>query len=592
MHDLWRHRVEWFWQIWMTMSIVSAVISALLVRGWGSLSLQPGNMVPASAATKQPSAWSRGAGLAIILFCLFTAGYIALILVGERFDYYDNSQLTLYTLRGHNYPPPIWGGPGRFFPLAFQEFNVIQHFSRTVFAYHALPIFELIVVCLLLLTLDRELKMTARVCLAIFLLLTPGLVISFGGLIYPERNVIFWLLLLATFVDCFDKRPTAATAAAAIISAQFLLYYKETAFLFLWGFAVGRLLIRCRNARQPGWDFSRLREKSSCLDLCLFSLGILFLLYYCAIMFRNTHLQYANQQRLPEIKMLLSYLKMDLLAWLFVAVVIVRACLIWKRTIVPSPLWEGLAFGASAYFVAFLGLRMFSAYYLAPVDVIAVLYLGRLIVLSWGKQHVWSRIAITMAFCAVLAQNISLSTFREYERKNLVREKDQIASVIRSRYQESGQTPLRLYFPYTSPHLTMEFAAYLSFCGIPIEGVEGGPNIKTNVVLFCRALAATGPLQNYQGIIGHAGSTPKLGDLVIILPDDIISHAEVDSYLRGNDLLFSSEPQPSISHGVFQFFSHCHIASPGFEQKTIPDHWLYSSVTEWKQPAGSGSLAP
>jgi hypothetical protein len=592
MHDLWRHRVEWFWQIWMTLSIASAVISALLVRMWGSLSFQQGDTVPASAATKQPSAWSRVAGLAIILFCLFTAGYIALILAGERFDYYDNSQLTLYSLKGHNYPPPIWIGLGRFFPLAFQEFNVIQHFSRTVFAYHALPIFELIVVCLLLLTLDRELKMTARICLAVFLLLTPGMVISFGGLIYPERNVIFWLLLLATFVDCFDKRPTATMAAAAIISAQFLLYYKETAFLFLWGFAVGRLLIRCRNARQPGWDFSRLREKSSCLDLCLFSLGILFLLYYGTVMFRNTHLQYANQRRLPEIEMLLSYLKMDLLAWLFVAVVIGRAYLIWKRRIMPLPLWEGLAYGASTYFAAFLGLRIFSAYYLAPVDVIAVLYLGRLIVLSWTKQHVWSRIAITMAFCAVLLQSISLSTFRVYERKNLIREKDQIASVIRSRYQESGQTPLRLYFPYATPHLTMEFAAYLSYREIPIEGVEAGPDVKTNVVLVCRALAATGPLQDYQGIIGHAGSMPKPDDLVIILPDDIISHAEVDSYVRGGDLLFSSEPQPSLPHAVFQFFSHCHIASPEFDKKTIPDHWLCSSVTEWKQPAGSGSPAP
>ena len=50
---------------------------------------------------------------------------------------------TLITLKGHDITPPIWNGEGRFFPLGHQEFNLIRHFTNTVFGYHVLPIIQL-----------------------------------------------------------------------------------------------------------------------------------------------------------------------------------------------------------------------------------------------------------------------------------------------------------------------------------------------------------------------------------------------------------------------------------------------------------------
>ena len=59
------------------------------------------------------------------------------------------------------------------------------------------------------------------------------------------------------------------------------------------------------------------------------------------------------------------------------AVVIGRFYLILRRRVTPSLLWDGLALGGAACFLGYIGLRLFGSYYLAPVDLIAILYIGR-----------------------------------------------------------------------------------------------------------------------------------------------------------------------------------------------------------------------
>src|SRR6202035_2958402 len=121
---------------------------------------------------------------------------------------------------------------------------------------------------------------------------------------------------------------------AATICGQVMIYYKEPAFLLLLGFAAGRLTLRCRNAHHAGWDYDRLWDKESRLDLCLASLAILFFLYYLAIVgFLNTH--YADVNGSPRAQFFLAYLRVDLLAWLFVAVVLGRIYMILRRRAAP-----------------------------------------------------------------------------------------------------------------------------------------------------------------------------------------------------------------------------------------------------------------
>src|SRR5215471_12176831 len=131
----------------------------------------------------------------------------------------------------------------------------------------------------------------------------------------------------------------------------------------------------------------------ACLVLCLASLAVLFLLFYFAVMGIHGNIGYARRFQQPLAEIELAYLRVDLLAWLFVAVVLGRIYLILCHRAAPLLLWDGLALGGVAYFLAYQVLRIFSAYYLAPADLIAVLYVGRFVLLSWEKMWSWSKVA-------------------------------------------------------------------------------------------------------------------------------------------------------------------------------------------------------
>ncbi len=597
MHDilqaLWRQRISCFWPIWITLTVVAAVASAWFVSRARMRVPDEKQEVPSNPVRPQALIWSRNVFAVLVLFGAFLACYIALMMLWEGFAYNDNSVFTLFTLKNHNIDPPIWPYGGRFFPLGFQEFNLVRHFGRSVAAYHALPILQLLIVSLLLVNLDGGLKIAAPVCLAACVLMTPSVFVAFGGLIYQERNVVFWLLCLSFFIKRFDRTQSTSSAVAAIVCAQFMIYYKETAFLFLWGFVGGRLLLRCRNPDRPGWDFSRLQEKASRLDLCFVSLGLVFVLYYAAVMFRHTSLHYAHQQRLPELEVLLAYLRMDLMAWVFVALVIGRTYLIWRRRITPSLLWDGLAYGAMAYFAGFLILGMASAYYLAPVDVIAALCLGRLAIRSFGKLSLGIRIASLLLLFAILFQSVLLSAFREFERKNCIHGNAEIGSVIQAQYQRRAGKTLRLFFPFSSHYVMMEFGAYLSYRGLPVERAGDESAGTNNVVLVSRVVANDGLLEEYHGIRGHAGRGPEPGDLVIVLPKDDASLAESTVYREGGDLLFSYEPGPRVPRAFNFLKRYLHFAFPN--RPVIPDRWLDASITRWtisQQPDLRDELQP
>jgi hypothetical protein len=284
------------------------------------------------------------------LLAAFLASYIALTLAWEDFAYYDNSFFTLGPLKGHSVGLPIWREEGRFFPLGFQEFNLIRHFTDTITGYYVLPIAQLLIFACILLMLDDELSIATRATLAVLALLTPSILISFSGLIFPERNVLFFLACLVLSVKRFEQTQSTAWAVAAAVCAQIMIYYKETAFLLLLGFAAGRLLLRCRNARHAGWDYDRLWDKEGRLDLCLAGLAVLFLLYYFGVMGFHQNMHYASVRRQPLVETLLAYVRLDLLAWLFVAAVVGRIYLILSHRGSPLPLWDGLAFGGVACF--------------------------------------------------------------------------------------------------------------------------------------------------------------------------------------------------------------------------------------------------
>jgi hypothetical protein len=166
-----------------------------------------------------------------------------------------------------------------------------------------------------------------------------------------------------------------------------------------------------------------------------------------------------------------------------VAVVLVKIYLILRHQLEPLPFWDGLALGGVAYFFAYLYLSMFSRYYLAPVDLIAVLYVGRLVVLSWKQLPWWGKIAATPLVFLVLLQNLADSALAVFDRKNVIRGKAEIASVVETQYRSGAENHLRLFFPFATPYVIMEFGAYLDYRGIPVERAVREAGGMNNVVL-------------------------------------------------------------------------------------------------------------
>jgi len=367
-----------------------------------------------------------------------------MILVWEDFADYDNDFFMLFPLKGYYIPLSIWPENGRFFPFSMQEFNLIRHFTNTPIGYYFLPIAQLLVFFCILLILDADLSITARTGLAILALLTPSVLISFGGLLYEERNVMLLPVCLVLSVKQFEKTKAVGWAVAAVVCAQIMLYFKETDFLLLLGFAGGRLILRSRDGQHAAWDYERLWDQESRLDLCLASLALLFLVSYFAVMGIHGNIDYATRVRHPMAEVVLDYLRLDLLVWLFVAVVLSRIYMILRQRTVPWLLWDGLAFGAVAYLLTYVYLGMFRDYYLAPVDLITILYIGRIAVLSWSKIGRGSKIAIAALGSIIFFQDALGSTFFVFVRKDMIQAKTEIASAVRvqfeHRIQNDGQT--------------------------------------------------------------------------------------------------------------------------------------------------------
>jgi hypothetical protein len=518
---------------------------------------------------------------ALTLLGVFLTFYISLILVWEDFDYYDNELFLLGTLKGH-YLPLRAGFGGRFFPLAFQEFNLVKHFTDSAAGYHVLPILQLLAFCCILLVLDSELSISARAGLTIASLLTPSIFISFNSIEAPERNILFFLVIFVLSMKLFEQTKSIPSAVSAVVCAQFMVYYKETAFLLLFGFATTRLLLRCRYGDHAGLNYKRLWDTESRLDWCLAALALLFVLHYIAVVGIHGNADYAAEHRQPLAEIELAYLKCDPLAFFLVGAVVGRIWLIMRERTSPSLLWDGLAVGGVACFLGYQILRMFSSYYLAAVDLIAILYVGRIALLSWGTMRRWSQLAVAMLAFAILLQGASVSAIAAFERKNVIHAKAEIASVVLTRYRLGGSNAFKIMFPFSHPYIIMEFGAYLNYRGVPLESFENDAFGSKDVVLATGAVAEDGPCVSWTPVRCRAESMPATGDLVVVLPDDEVSLEQAREYRDRGELIFSYQPRPAIPHWLYSFVGSAPIATSRFTHQPVPDRWMDGSITIWK----------
>jgi hypothetical protein len=102
------------------------------------------------------------------------------------------------------------------------------------------------------------------------------------------------------------------------------------------------------------------------------------------------------------------------------------------------------------------------------------------------------------------------------------------------------------FFPFAGGYVVMEFASYLNYRGVPVEGAVGAAGGRDSIVLATPALAKDGLCWGEGGFRCHAANGPAPGDLVIVLPDDEASLDEASEYRERGEPLFFYEPYPSI----------------------------------------------
>jgi len=202
------------------------------------------------------------------------------------------------------------------------------------------------------------------------------------------------------------------------------------------------------------------------------------------------------------------------------------------------------------------------------------------------KDALVEKAIVSILTVAVLLQDVCFSAFAVFERKNDVHAEAEITSVVEAQYESHAGNALRLFFPFASPYVIMEFASYLNYRGVPAEGAVGVAGGRNSIALATRAFAKDGPCFGGAGIRCRAVTGPAPRDLVIVLPDDEVSLAEANVYRERGELLLFYEPSPPIPHWAYSLGANLvggiTIAAVRFKHETLSNRWMDGSVTMWE----------
>jgi hypothetical protein len=450
---------------------------------------------------------------------------------------------------------PIWPASGRFFPLALQEYNLLALFGRSAAVYHAFSVAELVVVLICCVRILEDVPGWLRCAALMFMMVLPSFVVAFFGIVYPERDMIVWLALWLVCLLAFDRTGSRAAFCGAVVAAQCLVYYKETAFILIGGFAGARLAMGMYRERDL------LRRKAlgrfasgHLLELAHLAICVLFAAVYYAAIARHVTSTYASAAFTPNAMQnaLATYAGSDWVLDALAVVVLARLAGAAARRRALDPLWDAAALGALAYALAFVKLGLSREYYLAPVDFVGTLYLARLAyagLFAQPRRMAW--IAATVLGW-LFQGNVRDAAHRLVTRKRYVQGTVRLAAFLRSYAASHGGSPLQLYFPSVGGFELMELSSYLQLKGfVPASAdtaTARGPSfvIKTpHRYPDDRCLAA----EAFRCTFAPA---PRPGDLVVLLAGRDLPKRALDSLEAAGTEVFHYRPDGAGLERVLQ----------------------------------------
>src|SRR3954469_6673565 len=172
--------INHFWLLWLAALAAILAVSIAICRA--------GPRVEGGQPEEQRT---KSGPLLAICSAAFLLLYLVFMFWNEDFAYQDGHSFTEWSALGVARPPSIWVGAGRFWPLGYQEYNLIAHLSRTAAAYLMYGAVQLLVgLWLLHRSMPGKTPALRSFTLAV-LMLSPAFAADFAELTYADRNVTF-----------------------------------------------------------------------------------------------------------------------------------------------------------------------------------------------------------------------------------------------------------------------------------------------------------------------------------------------------------------------------------------------------------------
>jgi hypothetical protein len=517
-------------------------------------------------------------GISAVLFLVFLAAYVFIIFHKEDFAYYDDDMLTDFSLQGKNFSPPVWSAVGRFYPLAGQEFNVLKFITRSPVGYHALVAGQLVLLLLMLFIALSAIRLRYRFLILVSAMVAPSLLIPFAGFVYPERNVLFWLVVMLLCLLGYSKTTARVYFIGCLTATHFALYYKETVVLFVVTYAIARIVLQFFLDRRAGPRSWRVFTRESVLPLGMSGVSAIYGAFFLAAMLPHWSFSYISGLREPLLLILLTYSQIDWLPLILIVGLVLRCGLFLFSNDQLDPLWDSLAAGALAYFFGIIALRINSGYYMAPVDLFALLYLANMSLVWFSKPKKLRIAVVATVFSCIFLHDVAYSSFRIVERKAMIASKSNFAEFLKEYLQTVKSERVELYFPYSDGYHLMELSSYLRYKGFLLEGqpITRDERIP-HLIITSRGQFDDSRCVGYRDYACVHAERPSPGTLIVILPDDNVSMGDVRRMSTDSDLVFSTTGCAECRK-MDVWFKSLHAISAEFSVKPLPEHWLQLDV--------------
>lgn len=506
-------------------------------------------------------------------FCLFICLYIYLILYGEDFAYLDNAQFTSLFVQGKFVQMPIFPSIGRFWAFGHQEYNFISLFTKNIIGYHLFSIVQLIITILLCYSILSPIKLSYRLFILTIIINYPSSVLSFFCLIYPERNILFWLAVLIFCLVKYQGNKSLVFVIGIFISTQFLLYYKEPVFLLILGYAISNLVYNLFEEKIWKKPPQKLLNSlnNNWINIGLIFLGLVYLFLYIHYTFGQVDTYYNqdfDRQQTSIFTTLIKYVMSSPILLIFIIFFPLRLMYIVGKKGDINPLWDCLAFGTLLYFLAYVKLNMFERHYIAPVDFIVLLYLVKVNIGLFTTKNKYKLAIITGLLSLIFFINLYEYSYTILFRKKFIDLRVQTADYIKNHIDNNpSENPPVLFFPspYISPYNTyniMEFISYLNYKNFPVA-IKNQPQNKDTIInkateKFPDNLCFAGAGLDFECL---EAEKPENKDLIIFLTPTSV----VDEYEKTATKVFHYQPEFKGIEKILYLFA----------KKKIDKEWLW-----------------